>query len=497
MSNLSNRDVLSVSDLTRSARMLLEEEFPNVFVEGEISNFSKPASGHWYFTLKDDKSQLRCAMFRNKNSRLRFVPRNGLQVIVRGKISLYEGRGDFQMIAEHMEEAGDGALRRAFEKLKAQLDREGLFDPAAKQPVPNLPNHLAVITSPTGAAIRDVLHVFERRFPALKVTIIPVPVQGDEAIPRIVEAIDLANRYSDLPFDAILLTRGGGSLEDLWAFNTEPVARAIFNSALPIVSAVGHEIDITIADFVADLRAPTPSAAAELLSPDQANFLQQLNVLESKLTRGITQSHVSQRRHLDHIRARLRHPGERLNQLHQRFDELDMRLQRGFKQSLSGHDISGLGTRLTMAMTNRLERQDQKLWRLRTGLISPAQQLESKQNQLTLLERKLEQQLSQVRNDKQLRLERTASKLNALSPLNTLKRGYSIVTRGDSSTDVITDAKQVQVGDKITARLSSGRLKATITATESNSDLGSGSETGMALDKEITKQIDRDKGKET
>jgi exodeoxyribonuclease VII large subunit len=265
MSNLSNRDVLSVSDLTRSARMLLEEEFPNVFVEGEISNFSKPASGHWYFTLKDDKSQLRCAMFRNKNSRLRFVPRNGLQVIVRGKISLYEGRGDFQMIAEHMEEAGDGALRRAFEKLKAQLDREGLFDPAAKQPVPNLPNHLAVITSPTGAAIRDVLHVFERRFPALKVTIIPVPVQGDEAIPRIVEAIDLANRYSDLPFDAILLTRGGGSLEDLWAFNTEPVARAIFNSALPIVSAVGHEIDITIADFVADLRAPTPSAAAELL----------------------------------------------------------------------------------------------------------------------------------------------------------------------------------------------------------------------------------------
>ena len=470
MSSLSNRDVLSVSDLTRSARMLLEGEFPSVFVEGEISNFSKPASGHWYFTLKDDKSQLRCAMFRNRNQRLQFLPRNGLQVVVRGKISLYEGRGDFQMIAEHMEEAGDGALRRAFEKLKLQLDQEGLFAAETKQPVPELPKHLAVITSATGAAIRDVLHVFERRFPALHVTVIAVPVQGDEAIPRIVQAIELANRYVDDPFDTILLTRGGGSLEDLWAFNTEPVARAIFASRLPIVSAVGHEIDVTIADYVADLRAPTPSAAAELLSPDQSRYLQQLDGFANKLTRGIQQTHLSHQRHLSHIRARLRHPGERLNQLHQRFDELDLRLQRGLKQAIAGHDVNGLGNRLKLAMSSRLQNQDQRLWRLKAGLVSPAQQLQNKQNQLTLLERRLEQRLGKARSDKQLQLEKAAAKLNAMSPLNTLARGFSIVTQGDSTTDVITRSDQVAVGDTITARLSSGRLKATVTETQIETD---------------------------
>ncbi len=470
MSSLSNRDVLSVSDLTRSARMLLEGEFPSVFVEGEISNFSKPASGHWYFTLKDDKSQLRSAMFKGRNSRLKFVPRNGLQVIVRGKISLYEGRGDFQMIAEHMEEAGDGALRRAFEKLKQQLEAEGLFDQGAKQPLPQLPKHLAVITSPTGAAIRDVLHVFERRFPGLHVTVIPVPVQGDDASPQIAKAIQLANQYTDDPFDAILLTRGGGSLEDLWAFNTEPVARAIFASRLPIVSAVGHEIDVTIADFVADLRAPTPSAAAELLSPDQNSWHQQLNMIEQKLTRGILQKHSGLSSHLNHIRARLRHPGERLNQLHQRFDELDARLQRSLRLVLTEPDVPRLATRLQQAMQRRLSVQDQKLFRLRSQLVSPAQQLVTQQNKLSVLEGRLSQAMGSMKRNKQFRLENATSKLGALSPLNTLGRGYSIVTKGSSLTDVVTRADQVNVGDTITARLLTGKLIATVDSTEPPTD---------------------------
>ncbi|MFT5561506.1 MAG: exodeoxyribonuclease VII large subunit [Candidatus Azotimanducaceae bacterium] len=466
MSSLSNRNVLSVSDLTRSARLLLEGEFPSVFVEGEISNFSKPASGHWYFTLKDDKSQLRSAMFKGRNSRLRFVPRNGLQVIVRGKISLYEGRGDFQMIAEHMEEAGDGALRRAFEKLKQQLDAEGLFDLAAKHPIPALPQHLAIITSPTGAAIRDVLQIFARRFPGLRVTILPVPVQGDDASPQIAKAIDLANQYADDPFDAILLTRGGGSLEDLWAFNTEPVARAIFASRLPIVSAVGHEIDTTIADFVADLRAPTPSAAAELLSPDQASWLHHLSTVEQKLSRGIRQKQLGLTSHLNHVRARLRHPGERLNQLHQRFDELDGRLQRSLSQALASPEIPRLANRLEQAMQRRLTGQDQRLFRLKSRLVSPGQQVQAQQNTLSLLERRLIQKMDSSRRDKQYQLENVGSKLNALSPLNTLGRGYSIVTRGTSSTDVVTKATQVNVGETITARLLSGKLTATVTSTE-------------------------------
>lgn len=470
MSSLSNRDVLSVSALTRSARMLLEGEFPSVFVEGEISNFSKPASGHWYFTLKDDKSQLRSAMFKGRNSRLRFVPRNGLQVIVRGKISLYEGRGDFQMIAEHMEEAGDGALRHAFEKLKQQLEVEGLFSPEFKQPLPVFPKHLAIITSPTGAAIRDVLHVFDRRFPGLHVTVIPVPVQGDDASPQIAKAIHLANHYEADPFDAILLTRGGGSLEDLWAFNTEPVARAIFESRLPIVSAVGHETDITIADFVADLRAPTPSAAAEILSPDQSNWQHQLINTEQKLTRGMHQKQLGLTSHLNHIRARLRHPGERLNQLHQRFDELDSRLQRSLRQALSEPEVPRLAARLQQAMQRRLENQDQRLFRLRSRMVSPAEQLTFKQNQLMALEGRLAQGINNIKRDKQFRLENAGSKLGALSPLNTLGRGYSIVTKGDSTTDVVTQFDQVKSGDTITARLLSGKLTATVNNIEPPED---------------------------
>ena len=277
----SNREILSVGDLNRAARQLLEGQFAMVFVEGEISNFARPSSGHWYFTLKDSSAQLRCAMFRNRNQSIRFAPANGQQVIVRGKISLYEGRGEYQMIAEFLEEAGDGALRRAFDKLKSQLEAEGLFAEYTKKVIPAMPRHIAIITSPTGAAIRDVLQVLKRRFPAINVSVLPVAVQGDEAPAQIVRALSQANQYVEDPFDLILLTRGGGSLEDLWAFNTEPVARAIFASQLPVVCAVGHETDVSIADFVADLRAPTPSAAAELISPDGAEWQQTSAVISA------------------------------------------------------------------------------------------------------------------------------------------------------------------------------------------------------------------------
>lgn len=458
----SNREVLSVSDLTRSAKMLLEGKFPSVYVEGEISNFSAPASGHWYFTLKDAKSQLRCAMFKGRNQRLRFVPRGGLQVIVRGKISLYEGRGDFQMIAEHMEEAGDGALRRAYELLKQKLDAEGLFSPDHKQPLPALPKHLAIVTSATGAAIRDVLHVFNRRFPALKTTVLPVPVQGDEAPPKIVQAIKQANQYEADPFDAILLTRGGGSLEDLWAFNTEPVARAIFDSEIPIVSAVGHEVDVTIADFVADLRAPTPSAAAELLSPDQQAWQQQLDLIEQQLSQKLQAALTTRAEQLRHLTARLRHPGERLNTLHKRFDELAVRLTRSASQKLDQPEVLNLERRLNQAMQSTINGKDQQLFRTKSRIVSPANLLERKQSQLARIEANIVERMSSMQRQKQNQFETAAAKLSALSPLKTLERGYSIVTRGASTTDVVTKGTQVKAGDKITARFAQGSASAEI-----------------------------------
>ena len=266
----ASENVLSVTELNRRARQLLEVHLSTVWVRGEISNLSMPSSGHWYFTLKDDKAQIRCAMFRGNNALLRFKPEHGMQVIARGRVSLYEGRGDYQLIAENLQVDGAGDLQIAFEQLKAKLEAECLFDEDFKQELPTLPKHVGVITSPTGAAIRDILSVFRRRFPAIKISIFPVPVQGVAAAPAIVRALQLANTQHDI--DALILARGGGSLEDLWAFNEEIVARAVFASEIPVVSAVGHETDFTICDFVADVRAPTPSAAAELLSPDGADF---------------------------------------------------------------------------------------------------------------------------------------------------------------------------------------------------------------------------------
>ncbi|MTI15279.1 exodeoxyribonuclease VII large subunit [Sansalvadorimonas verongulae] len=434
------RKVLSVSDLNRQAKRLLEVSFPSIWVEGELSNVARPRSGHWYFTLKDAGAQVRCAMFRGSNMRVRFQPAEGQQVLIRAKVSLYEGRGDYQLIAEHMEEAGTGALQRAFEELKNRLSREGLFDAGHKKPLPRIPSHVAVVTSPTGAAVRDILTVFRRRYPALKITVIPALVQGAEAAPQIVHALELAEQLPGV--DAIIAGRGGGSLEDLWPFNEESVARAIARCSIPVISAVGHEIDFTIADFVADHRAPTPSAAAEVLSPDQQELQNTLLGYEQMLTRIMAHRLQGHRQALTHLRSRLRHPGERLREQSQRLDDLDIRLRKAMELGLHKAHSS---------LENAKERLHQHT------PLSTLSRLKTLQQQL---EQRLTLAMDASLDRKKRALTARIAELDAYSPLATLLRGYSILqTEGGT---IISEASQTQVGDKLNARLGKGSLLCTV-----------------------------------
>ncbi|HRG50582.1 MAG TPA: exodeoxyribonuclease VII large subunit, partial [Pseudomonadales bacterium] len=321
----SAEHIFSVTEINRRARQLLETHLATVWVSGEISNLSTPSSGHWYFTLKDEKAQIRCAMFRGHNALLRFKPEHGMQVIARGRVSLYEGRGDYQLIVENLQVAGAGNLQVAFEQLKNKLAAEGLFDEDFKQALPDMPRHVGIITSPTGAAVRDIVSVFKRRFPATKLSIFPVPVQGADAAPAIIRALQLANTQPDI--EALIIARGGGSLEDLWAFNEESVARAVFASEIPIVSAVGHETDFTICDFVADVRAPTPSAAAEILSPELSDLIALFNYYADLFQKQLQQKIALHRQQLLHLSKRLRHPGHTLREQQQKLDHLEWRLQ--------------------------------------------------------------------------------------------------------------------------------------------------------------------------
>ncbi|MFT6154087.1 MAG: exodeoxyribonuclease VII large subunit, partial [Bermanella sp.] len=324
--------VLSVSQLNRQSKELLETYLHNVQVSGEISNLSRPASGHWYFTLKDQRAQVRCAMFKSRTQYLKFVPKEGEQVLINATVGLYEARGDYQLIVNGMQSAGEGALKLAFEQLKTRLYEEGLFNPDYKKPLPKHPRHLGVVTSPTGAAIKDVLSVLKRRFPNLPISIYPTQVQGDAAAAQIAQAIERANR--DKICDVLIVGRGGGSLEDLWPFNEEIVARAIFNSQIPIISAVGHEVDVSISDYTADLRAATPSAAAELVSPDRFEWLGRFENLERSLTR-IMQNRLSQQRfNLVQLVKRLRHPKDKLQENMQRLDMAQMRLNNSIQREL-------------------------------------------------------------------------------------------------------------------------------------------------------------------
>ncbi|MDX1433546.1 MAG: exodeoxyribonuclease VII large subunit, partial [Gammaproteobacteria bacterium] len=309
------RDVYTVSELNMQARALLEERFPRIWVQGEISNLARPRSGHIYFSLKDDRCQLRCAMFRMHNQRIDFTPEDGMQVLAQGRVSIYPERGDFQLIVQFLEEAGAGALRRAFEALKQRLAAEGLFDEALKRPIPALPRQIGVVTSPTGAALHDIVSILARRFPAIPVLVYPVPVQGADAAPEIARMLDVASARAEC--DVLILARGGGSLEDLWAFNDEGVARAIRRSQVPVVTGVGHEVDVTIADFAADARAATPSAAAELVSPDVREWRQLLAAGMQRLERCARRHLIDTRRALEALERRLVHPRRRLFDLAQ------------------------------------------------------------------------------------------------------------------------------------------------------------------------------------
>jgi exodeoxyribonuclease VII large subunit len=437
------RRVLTVSLLNEQVRDLLEGSFPNLWVEGEISNLAQPSSGHLYFTLKDAGAQIRAAMFRGNNRLLGFTPKNGQQVLVRARLSLYAPRGDYQLIVEHMEEAGLGALKRAFDALRLRLQGEGLFEAARKRTLPVHVRHLAVITSPTGAAIRDILSVLQRRFPGLPVTIIPVPVQGREAAPAIVRALALANRREE--FDTVLLSRGGGSLEDLWAFNEEAVARAIADSRLPVVTGIGHETDFTIADFVADVRAPTPSAAAELLSRDGEELLGSFEGFETLLTRALQRRLAALTQTLTHLRARLRHPGQRLHDTAQKLDELELRLQRARKQFLREREV-----RVQGLLSRLLGRQ-------------PGQRLPALAQQTAMLDTRLRRAMMQCLRDHDTSLQHLKERAHLASPLAILGRGYAIV-QGDGG--VVRTVDAVHAGETIRAQLLDGILTATVTATE-------------------------------
>lgn len=436
---------LTVSQLNRQARTLLESHFDYVWVEGEVSNFTVPSSGHWYFSLKDGKAQVRCAMFRNRNQRLRIAPASGDHIRLRCRVSLYEGRGEFQLIVEHLEPAGAGALQAAFEQLKARLLAEGLFDPERKKPLPASVSHLAVITSPTGAAIHDILTVLRRRSPGIEVSLLPVAVQGEGAAAEIAAAIERANRWhreGKVQFDALLVGRGGGSLEDLWAFNEEIVARAIAASELPVVAAVGHEVDFSIADMVADQRAPTPSAAAEMLSPDQREWQQRLQAMESTLVRLIRRKLNDTRVQLAHLQQRLKHPGAQLREQSQRLDDLEQRL--------------------IQAQKNLLQRRRGELALLESRLRahSPLPYLRQQQLDLERLRQRLSAAMQQKLQHAGKRLGHLAQMLDSLSPLNTLQRGYAIVT--DREGKVISRSDAVEVGDEVSARLASGVLGLTV-----------------------------------
>jgi exodeoxyribonuclease VII large subunit len=433
--------VLTVSQLNRQAKTLLESHFDFVWVGGEISSFARPSSGHWYFTLNEGNTQVRCAMFRNRNQRLRFTPEQGDDVRVRCRVSLYEGRGEFQLIVEHMELAGAGALQAAFEKLKNKLQAEGLFDQARKKTLPQEIQRLGVITSPTGAAIHDILHVLERRCPSIEVFLLPVAVQGEGAAQQIAAAIERANRWQragSVDLDALVVGRGGGSVEDLWAFNEEAVARAIADSELPVISAVGHEVDFSIADLVADQRAATPSAAAEMLSPDQGEWRALLQGLSSAMARLVRGQLAREATRLEHLQQRLRHPGAQLREQAQRVDDLEQRL--------------------LLAQRNLLHRRAGELQLLRGRLqgLSPAPLLQRLQVQNIEHSRRLHSAMEARLRACRQQLGRLAQVLDSLSPLAVLQRGYGIVEDGDGT--VLTDATQVKVGDTVIARLARGSL---------------------------------------
>jgi exodeoxyribonuclease VII large subunit len=435
--------IYTPSELNREIRVHLEIGFPRILLEAEISNLARPTSGHLYFSLKDDKAQIRCAMFRSSASRMGIQVQNGMKVLARGRISLYEQRGDYQLIVDSMQDAGEGILQRQFEELKKKLDTEGLFDPAHKQKLPSYPARIGLITSASGAAVRDLLQVLERRWPIARVRLYPVLVQGNEAPSEIGSAIESANDHGWA--ETLIIGRGGGSLEDLMAFNDEAVARAVFASSIPVISAVGHETDFSICDFVADSRAPTPSAAAELATPDQTVLKQSFSRLQRQLQRRIQDRLQRNIQGLDHLSHRLqqRHPASRLAEQAKQLEVLDTTLTRNMRRTLSENSqkLDTLAKRLLV------HRPDRKLSELSERVVNLGKSI----GRLTE---------NAVRSRREL-LGNLARTLNAVSPLETIGRGYAVVTSTETG-DVISSVSQVETGDSVSAQLKDGKLDCTV-----------------------------------
>ena len=443
---LHSQPSLSVTDLNREAKRLLESHFDWVWVEGEIGNFTAASSGHWYFSLKDADAQVRCAMFRRANSRAKNRPNQGDSVRIRAKVSLYEGRGEFQLICEHLEPAGAGALQLAFERLKKQLSEEGLFAADAKKAVPNDAANVGVITSATGAALQDILTVLERRSPHTRVFVFPVAVQGDGAADQIAAAITQADQMASsgkLPLDVLIVGRGGGSLEDLWAFNEEVVARALFAATVPTVSAVGHEIDFSIADLVADARAATPSAAAELISTDQTELLLHLDNLREALSRSMRRRLRGLKEEFVSLSKRVRHPGYALNQQQKTLQSLSGALQRAVERQVSYRRAQ------TLQLSTRL------------GTQHPRQRLARYRLQTQQLKQQLQQRVQQRLRDIRSEVTHQEKLLASLGPEQTLNRGYAIVTGENGA--VIRGATQAKAGDALRVKLGSGALATQVT----------------------------------
>ncbi len=442
MPSNSNPNIYTVSRLNAEVRLLLENEMGIVWLIGEISNFSSPVSGHWYLTLKDSRAQVKCAMFKGNNRFVNFKPKNGQQVLVKARLSLYEPRGDYQIIIESMQPEGDGRLQQEFDQLKMKLASEGLFAHTLKQPLPEHPKCVGIVTSKTGAALHDILNVLKRRDPSLPIIIYPTVVQGEAAAIQIAQAIGCANSRAEC--DVLIVGRGGGSLEDLWCFNNEIVARTIASSQIPIISAVGHEIDVTIADFVADVRAPTPSAAAELVSRDNSHKKQAFQAYLHKLSSAIRHYFADQKAITKQLQHRLdrQHPATRLQRQQQQLDEFSLRLERAIR------------ARFTQAQNN-IEKRNHQL-----QLLSPDKKLREQQHLLSNREKDLKDAMNNLLVSSRYRFNRLADTMNAVSPLATLSRGYSITQNEQGQ--VVQSPKEVKSGDKLITRLKDGEIRSTV-----------------------------------
>jgi len=429
------KEIYAVSRLVRESKQVLEGSFPLLWVEGEISNLAMPASGHIYFTLKDEVAQVRCAMFKMRNRHIRFTPKNGMQVLLRVRVTLYEGRGEFQIIAEHMEEAGSGALQRAYEALRHRLGDEGLFDTEYKKALPQFPNTIGIISSPDGAAVHDILSVLKRRYSAANVILYPVAVQGAESAKRLKQSLELAESRSEC--DVLIMSRGGGSLEDLWSFNDEALARAIFKCTIPIVSAVGHEVDFTIADFVADVRAPTPSVAAELVVPDASDWRVKLQQYQRRLNGLITQIIRNKQQHVDYLHQLLPEPRAKIQQQRSELMRLDQQLQRNIEHIIHN------------------KRQNLAYWAVR--LTHPQANIDVKKQRVSELSLRLDRSVKHLLQSQRTHFTEIVRVLSVVSPLNTLDRGYSITTEVNTH-NVVSNVDELEKGQQLKVKLQHGHF---------------------------------------